>query len=131
MRDSEKTEPPSIGLALTLQNYGFPIGRLTTGTPPRLLSSSINYEGLESQGSDDPITPFHFVHEFEGFTPKHQLVMILELSLILISLSAILLELMPKLMKLSTTIDTYFQSSKPMMVKELAQDTVLLLKRKL
>lgn len=74
IRDSEKVEAPSIGLAETLQRYNFPIGRLTTGTPPRLLSQSINYEGLSMQGSDDPISPFSFVHEFEGFTSPNRLI---------------------------------------------------------
>lgn len=74
IRDSSDTEPPSIGLSATLKRYEFPLGRLTTGTPPRLLSQSINYEGLKKQGSDDPISPFSFVHEFEGFAPPNQLV---------------------------------------------------------
>jgi len=76
IRDSDLTEPPSIGLAETLQRYNFPLGRLTTGTPPRLLSQSINYEGLATQGSDDPISPFSFVHEFEGFAPPNRLVIV-------------------------------------------------------
>ena len=47
IRDSELVEPPSIGLAKTLEIYKFPLSRLTTGTPPRLNKESINYEGLD------------------------------------------------------------------------------------
>lgn len=74
IRDSENVEPPSIGLALTLQQYNFPLSRLTTGTPPRLDGRTINYEVLNSEGSDNPITPFNFVHEFNGFKPSHPFV---------------------------------------------------------
>ena len=72
MRDSEKVEPPSIGLAYTFKRLNFPMGRATTGTPPRLRKSSINYSGLPWHGSDNPIQPFSFVNEFCGFTPKHE-----------------------------------------------------------
>jgi tRNA uridine 5-carboxymethylaminomethyl modification enzyme len=73
MRNSANVEPPSIALALTLERRKFPLSRLTTGTPPRLNGKTINYSLLTSEGSDDPVVPFHFVHEFEGFTPKHRL----------------------------------------------------------
>lgn len=43
LRDSDDTEPPSIGLSNTLKEYEFPLGRLTTGTPPRISAKSINY----------------------------------------------------------------------------------------
>lgn len=71
LRDSAEVEPPSIGLAHTLKSLNFPIGRATTGTPPRIKKSTINYEGLACHGSDDPIQPFSFLHEFNGFKPHH------------------------------------------------------------
>ncbi len=40
-------EPPSVGLALTLQKNDFQMGRLTTGTPPRIDGNSINYNELD------------------------------------------------------------------------------------
>ena len=50
------------------------MGRSTTGTPPRIDSRTIDFSGLESQGSDDPIQPFSFLHDFEGFVPPHKLI---------------------------------------------------------
>lgn len=46
LRDSNQVEPPSVALADTLRRLQYPIGRLTTGTPPRLAYDSINYSGL-------------------------------------------------------------------------------------
>ncbi len=62
MRDSNSTQPPSIGLADTFRKLNFPVFRATTGTPPRLKKNTINYTGLTPQGSDDPVQPFNFVH---------------------------------------------------------------------
>jgi tRNA uridine 5-carboxymethylaminomethyl modification enzyme len=48
-------EKPSTGLSEQLEKYDFKIGRLKTGTPPRLDSRTINYENLEEQFADhDP-----------------------------------------------------------------------------
>ena len=48
-------EKPSTGLSEQLKKYDFKIGRLKTGTPPRLDSRTINYKNLEEQLSDtDP-----------------------------------------------------------------------------
>ena len=43
------TEPPSIGLSKTLYGFGLPMGRLKTGTPPRLDGRTIDWASLESQ----------------------------------------------------------------------------------
>jgi len=51
-------EKPSLGLARTLARLGLPLGRLKTGTPPRLARSSIEWEALQSDPGDDPPEPF-------------------------------------------------------------------------
>ncbi|MCA9298359.1 MAG: tRNA uridine-5-carboxymethylaminomethyl(34) synthesis enzyme MnmG, partial [Phycisphaerales bacterium] len=51
-------EAPSIGLSASLRRLGFELGRLKTGTPPRLRRSTIDWEGLPEQVGDDPPQPF-------------------------------------------------------------------------
>ncbi|HPD56077.1 MAG TPA: tRNA uridine-5-carboxymethylaminomethyl(34) synthesis enzyme MnmG [Smithellaceae bacterium] len=53
-------ELASVGLANHLKDLGFDIGRMKTGTPPRLRSSSINFTFLERQDSDPRTEPFSF-----------------------------------------------------------------------
>jgi tRNA uridine 5-carboxymethylaminomethyl modification enzyme len=54
-------EPPSLGLAESLTRAGFRMGRLKTGTPPRLDGKSIDWSGLDIQAGDDPPPPFSFL----------------------------------------------------------------------
>lgn len=54
-------EKPSIGLALTLEKYNFPLGRLKTGTPARIDGRTINWSALETQKADDPPIPFSYM----------------------------------------------------------------------
>ena len=51
-------EKPSTGLSEQLEKYKFKIGRLKTGTPPRLDSRTINYNNLEKQAADE--NPYFF-----------------------------------------------------------------------
>ena len=54
-------EKPSTGLSEQLKKYNFKIGRLKTGTPPRLDSRTINYQNLEEQFADDDPYFFSFL----------------------------------------------------------------------
>ena len=51
-------EAPSLGLSATLERHGFPLGRLKTGTPPRLDGRNIDWAALEMQPGDEPPEPF-------------------------------------------------------------------------
>jgi tRNA uridine 5-carboxymethylaminomethyl modification enzyme len=51
-------EAPAMGLSRTLDNAGFALGRLKTGTPPRLDGRTIDWSALEMQPGDDPPEPF-------------------------------------------------------------------------
>ena len=51
-------EPPSMGLSGTLERAGLALGRLKTGTPPRLDGETIDWQALEMQPGDDPAEPF-------------------------------------------------------------------------
>jgi tRNA uridine 5-carboxymethylaminomethyl modification enzyme len=61
MNVSDGVEPPSLGLSRTLYSFGLPMGRLKTGTPPRLDGRTIDWSSLESQAGDDPPQPFSFL----------------------------------------------------------------------
>ena len=54
-------EKPSTGLSEQLQKFDFKIGRLKTGTPPRLDARTINFENLEKQHADDDPYFFSFL----------------------------------------------------------------------
>ena len=72
-------EPASIELAEALKRLGFPVGRLKTGTPPRLDGRTVNWDEFQSQEADERPVPFSFATErieqpqikcYVGYTTK-------------------------------------------------------------
>jgi tRNA uridine 5-carboxymethylaminomethyl modification enzyme len=51
-------EAPALGLSRTLEHLGLALGRLKTGTPPRLDGTTINWSAVAPQPGDDPPEPF-------------------------------------------------------------------------
>lgn len=66
-------DQPSIGLAQTLEKLGFMVGRLKTGTPPRLAKESINFSILHEHTADNPPIPFSFLSDRVWIKPEDQL----------------------------------------------------------
>ena len=56
-------EEPSYGLSKTLARHNFRLDRLKTGTPPRILKSSIDFSNLEEQPGDKPPQPFSYLNK--------------------------------------------------------------------
>ena len=54
-------EPPTRALADSLRGFGFEMGRLKTGTPPRLDRRSIDFSRFPEERGDEPIVPFSFL----------------------------------------------------------------------
>ncbi|ABA03365.1 Glucose-inhibited division protein A subfamily [Nitrobacter winogradskyi Nb-255] len=51
-------EAPALGLSASFERIGFALGRLKTGTPPRLDGTTIDWAAVEMQPGDDPPEPF-------------------------------------------------------------------------
>jgi tRNA uridine 5-carboxymethylaminomethyl modification enzyme len=56
-------EGPALGLSATLARFGFPLGRLKTGTPPRLDGRTIDWSAVEAQAADESPVPFSTMTE--------------------------------------------------------------------
>ena len=54
-------DPPSIALADRLRELPFNVGRLKTGTPPRIDGKTIDYSQLQAQPGDDPVPVFSYI----------------------------------------------------------------------
>ncbi len=54
-------DPPSVSLAARLRELQLPVGRLKTGTPPRLDGKTIDFSVMEEQHSDDPMPVFSYL----------------------------------------------------------------------
>ncbi len=54
------SEPTTIGLSECLKHYGFRVGRLKTGTPPRVLKKTIDFSKMEIQPPDEDPEPFSY-----------------------------------------------------------------------
>ncbi|KAI1183331.1 mitochondrial translation optimization protein [Nemania serpens] len=63
-------EEASFGLSKSLRDAGLQLGRLKTGTPPRIAKDSINYSVLEVQTGDDPPEPFSYLHDSVSVTDQ-------------------------------------------------------------
>lgn len=66
-------DEPSIGLANTLERIGFKMGRLKTGTPPRLETSTIDFSKCEARPPDKVSVPFSFMNETVWIPVEKQL----------------------------------------------------------
>lgn len=64
-------EAATFGLSKSLRDAGFQLGRLKTGTPPRLAKSSIDFDVLEEQLGDERPNPFSYLND--AVTVKEQL----------------------------------------------------------
>lgn len=63
-------EAATFGLSKSLKDAGFQLGRLKTGTPPRLDKTTIKFEELETQYGDDPPKPFSYLNDRVAVTDQ-------------------------------------------------------------
>lgn len=70
-------DKPAIGLAKTLEKLNFRLGRLKTGTPPRIDGRTIDFGNLEAVNGDNPPEPFSFMNHSVWIKPEDQVPMYL------------------------------------------------------
>jgi tRNA uridine 5-carboxymethylaminomethyl modification enzyme len=58
-------DPPAVSLAARLRELNLPVGRLKTGTPPRIDGRSIDFSAMQEQPGDDPAPLFSFMGRSE------------------------------------------------------------------
>jgi len=63
-------EAATFGLSKSLRDAGFKLGRLKTGTPPRLDRKTINFDQLEVQPGDEPPMPFSYLNSTVAVTEQ-------------------------------------------------------------
>ena len=63
-------DPPSINLAARLREIGLPVGRLKTGTPPRIDGRTIDYSVMTEQPGDTPVPVFSFMGNAAQHPPQ-------------------------------------------------------------
>ncbi len=63
-------DPPAVGLAQRLRELKLPVGRLKTGTPPRIDGRSINFSVMKEQPGDEPPPVFSFLGASEQHPPQ-------------------------------------------------------------
>jgi tRNA uridine 5-carboxymethylaminomethyl modification enzyme len=63
-------DPPAVGLARRLRELALPVGRLKTGTPPRIDGRSIDFSVMTEQPGDDPVPVFSFMGSTGGHPPQ-------------------------------------------------------------
>ncbi|KAL1498322.1 hypothetical protein ABEB36_009137 [Hypothenemus hampei] len=66
-------DKPAIGLSNTLKSLNLKMGRLKTGTPPRLKADTINYSKCQIQKGDNEPLPFSFMNDSVWIKPEDQL----------------------------------------------------------
>lgn len=67
-------EPPTRALADSLHALGLTMGRLKTGTPPRLSRASIDFSRFPEERGDSPIVPFSFLTTSDSLAAREQIV---------------------------------------------------------
>lgn len=65
-------DEPAIGLANSLEALQFKMGRLKTGTPPRIKKDTINFTNARIQHGDSPPVPFSFMNDRVWIDTKDQ-----------------------------------------------------------